>query len=148
MAHDNKTHMHLAGDRGAAVPIPPAAQPSWQVLLVGGCAQAQAALALAQQRLQVQGRTLAVQQAATVEHAHALLARTGDCALVLIDAAPALQDALALVQYIREDLGNHTVRLLWLVGAHHAMPVWECIERYDIDECVAPSQWAEPHSLF
>lgn len=148
MAHDNKTHMHLAGDRGAAVPIPPAAQPSWQVLLVGGCAQAQAALALAQQRLQVQGRTLAVQQAATAEHARTLLARTGDCALVLIDAAPELAEALALVQYIREDLGNPNVRLLWLMGPNHAAPVWECIERYDIDECVAPSQWAQPQCLF
>ncbi len=115
--------------------LPDTACSPWQVLIVDDDEDVHQATEFALRDTQVLGRPLSFLHANGTDEALAILARTPDVALILLDVVMETQDAgLQAVQRIRGELGMANVRVILRTGQPGYAPEMEAISRYDIND--------------
>ena len=86
-------------------------------------------------RFRFQGKSLEIIEARSANEARALLKQRPDIAVILLDVVMETDDAgLRLVETIRNDLKNHTTRILLRTGQAGYAPEHEVIQNYDIND--------------
>jgi CheY-like chemotaxis protein len=111
-----------------------AAVPCWQVLLVDDDVDIHAALRLSLQDMLVEGSAAVARRLFRGGGAGAA-ARNTEIALILLDVVMETSDAgLALVQHIRQEKRNRTVRIVLLTGQPGYSPQREIVMNYEIDD--------------
>lgn len=127
-------------DEGGA-PSPGAAAPPWRVLIVDDDAEVHAMTRLVMRKFTFQGRPLELLSAYSGQAALELLRDQPDIALILLDVVMETEDAgLRLVARIREELGNHAVRIVLRTGQPGQMPEHDIIHSYDINDYKAKTE--------
>jgi response regulator RpfG family c-di-GMP phosphodiesterase len=123
------------------MPQPQAAQRPWRVLVVDDDADVHAVTRLALRNLSFRGRELELFSAHSAAEGFRLLRDTADIALVLLDVVMETEDAgLVLARRIREELGNHTVRVVLRTGQPGQAPEQRVIIDYDINDYKAKTE--------
>lgn len=111
------------------------AAPPWTVMVVDDDASVHEVTRLALADFQFEGRALRFLSAFTAAQAEALLVEHRDTALVLLDVVMESDHAgLGLVSYVREVLGNRTVRIVLRTGQPGQAPERRVITDYDITD--------------
>ena len=117
----------LIDDDADAALAPVRAQPAqrpWRVLVVDDDADVHAVTRLALRNLSFRGRELELLSAHSAAEGFRMLRDSADIALVLLDVVMETEDAgLVLVRRIREELGNHTVRVVLRTGQPGQSPM-------------------------
>jgi response regulator RpfG family c-di-GMP phosphodiesterase len=109
--------------------------PGWRVLIVDDDPDIHALTELSLRDFRYDGRGLELLRADSGEAARRLLEHDNDIAAALIDVVMETDDAgLKLVNYIRNDLNNHIIRLVIRTGQPGFAPARQVIEQYDIDD--------------
>ena len=128
-------------DAEAAAPQAQAVQRPWRVLVVDDDADVHAVTRLALRNLSFRGRELELFSAHSAGEGFRLLRDTADIALVLLDVVMETEDAgLVLARRIREELGNHTVRVVLRTGQPGQAPEQRVIVDYDINDYKAKTE--------
>ncbi len=110
-------------------------QRPWRVLVVDDDADVHAVTRLALRNVSFKGRELELFSAYSGAEGFRLLRDTADIALVLLDVVMETEDAgLILARRIREELGNHTVRVVLRTGQPGQAPEQRVIIDYDIND--------------
>jgi response regulator RpfG family c-di-GMP phosphodiesterase len=126
-----------AAPQGATQPL----QRPWRVLVVDDDADVHAVTRLALRNLSFRGRELELFSAHSAAEGFRLLQGTADIALVLLDVVMETDDAgLVLARRIREELGNHTVRVVLRTGQPGQAPEQRVIIDYDINDYKAKTE--------
>lgn len=109
---------------------------SWQVLVVDDEPEVHAVTRLALRRFRFEDKPLIVHTAASAEEALAIVRQLGDdLAMALIDVVMESEHAgLDLVKAIREEIGNHLIRLVLRTGQPGYAPESEVVRDYDIND--------------
>jgi response regulator RpfG family c-di-GMP phosphodiesterase len=116
-------------------PSPSVAAVPWKVLLVDDEPEIHEVTRLVLSGFQFENRPLLILSATTAAEAKEMLAEFDDIAVILLDVVMESDQAgLHLVQYIRQDLGNHNVRIVLRTGEPGQAPEHEVITRYDIND--------------
>ena len=90
---------------------------------------------LALQRLLYNGRELSFFSAYSAHEAEGLIAAHPDIAIALLDVVMETNQAgLSLVKYVREALGNKTIRIILRTGQPGEAPEEAIIRQYDIND--------------
>ena len=106
----------IEDDEPASTAIVGADRP-WRVLVVDDDPDVHAVTRLALRNVSFKGRELELFSAHSGAEGYRLLSETADIALVLLDVVMETEDAgLVLARRIREELGNHTVRVVLRTG--------------------------------
>ena len=106
----------------------------WKLLLVDDEADIHAVLRLALQDVEVEGRRLQLLDAKSADEAKTRLTEHPDIALILLDVVMESERAgLDLVNFVRHDLGNHSIRIVLVTGQPGYAPQREVISEYAID---------------
>jgi PAS domain S-box-containing protein len=106
----------------------------WKVMLVDDEPDIHAVLRLALQDLVVEGSPLRLFDARSAEEAKTLLAAHPDMALILLDVLMETEQAgLALVRYVRRELGNRRMQIVLVTGQPGYAPLREVVMEYQID---------------
>ncbi|HJV02343.1 MAG TPA: diguanylate cyclase [Burkholderiaceae bacterium] len=113
--------------------------PNWRILVVDNDPEVHAATRLALKELQFAGRGIEILSASSAAQAHTALEAEDDIALVLLDAVMERGGA-GLLQYIRNELKNATVRIILRTGQAGQTPEAELIVSYDINDCKAKTE--------
>ena len=120
--------------RPDTVPDPATAGP-WKVLIVDDDAEVHSVTTFMIKDLEFLGRKLQFLHAYSGEEARRILAGSNDLAVVLLDVVMETEDSgLRLVHYIREELGNHAVRIVLRTGQPGKAPAARVIVEYDIND--------------
>ncbi|GGY02539.1 DUF3369 domain-containing protein [Paludibacterium paludis] len=107
----------------------------WKVLIVDDEKDVHLATRLAIKDIRFKDRGLELLNAYSAEEGYALMKEHGDIALVLLDVVMESDDAgLRLVERIRNELGNQTVRIVLRTGQPGHAPEQEVILDYDIND--------------
>ncbi|MFC0136279.1 hypothetical protein CR105_24970 [Massilia eurypsychrophila] len=115
--------------------------PPWRVLVVDDDTDVHAVTRLALRNVGFMGRELELFSAHSAAEGFALLRDTADIALVLLDVVMETEDAgLVLARRIREELGNHTVRVVLRTGQPGQAPEQRVIIDYDIHDYKAKTE--------
>jgi response regulator RpfG family c-di-GMP phosphodiesterase len=118
-----------------------AMQRPWRVLVVDDDADVHAVTRLALRNVSFKGRELELFSAYSAAEGFRLLRDTADIALVLLDVVMETEDAgLVLARRIREELGNHTVRVVLRTGQPGQAPEQRVIIDYDINDYKAKTE--------
>ena len=118
-----------------------ALQRPWRVLVVDDDADVHAVTRLALRNVSFKGRELELFSAYSGADGFRLLRDTPDIALVLLDVVMESEDAgLILARRIREELGNHTVRVVLRTGQPGQAPEQRVIIDYDINDYKAKTE--------
>jgi len=128
----------------------PSAPPSipWKVLIVDDEQDVFTATRLAIQNIQYKGRGLELLKASSAKEGFALMVAHPDTALILLDVVMETDDAgLRLVSRIRNELGNHAVRIVLRTGQPGQAPEQEVILDYDIDDYKTKTELTEQKLL-
>jgi CheY-like chemotaxis protein len=113
----------------------------WRVLVVDDDADVHAVTRLALRNVAFKGRELELFSAFSAAEGYNLLRDTADIALVLLDVVMETEDAgLVLARRIREELGNHTVRVVLRTGQPGQAPEQRVIIDYDIHDYKAKTE--------
>jgi CheY-like chemotaxis protein len=113
----------------------------WRVLVVDDDADVHAVTRLALRNVSFQGRGLELFSAYSAAEGLRLLGGTADIALVLLDVVMESEDAgLVLARRIREELGNHLVRVVLRTGQPGQAPEQRVIIDYDIHDYKAKTE--------
>ena len=116
-------------------PSPSVAVAPWKVLLVDDEPEIHEVTRLVLSGFQFENRPLLILSATTAAEARQMLAEFDDIAVILLDVVMESDQAgLHLVQYIRQELGNHNVRIVLRTGEPGQAPEHEVITRYDIND--------------
>jgi response regulator RpfG family c-di-GMP phosphodiesterase len=116
-------------------PSPTVTAPPWKVLLVDDEPEIHEVTRLVLSGFQFEGRPLLILSATTAAEAKEMLSEFDDIAVILLDVVMESDQAgLHLVQYIRQELGNHNVRIVLRTGEPGQAPEHEVITRYDIND--------------
>ena len=109
---------------------------SWQVLVVDDEPEVHAVTRLALRRFRFEDKPLIVHTAASAEEALNIVRQLGDdLAMALIDVVMESEHAgLDLVKAIREEIGNHLIRLVLRTGQPGYAPESEVVRDYDIND--------------
>ncbi|PTY38751.1 hypothetical protein BGP77_11265 [Saccharospirillum sp. MSK14-1] len=112
------------------------ASESWQVLVVDDEPEVHAVTRLALRRFRFEDKPLTVHTAASAEEALDIVRQLGDdLAMALIDVVMESEHAgLDLVKAIREEVGNHLIRLILRTGQPGYAPESEVVRDYDIND--------------
>jgi CheY-like chemotaxis protein len=133
---DDDAVTSAAGAALAAGTLPP-----WRVLVVDDDADVHAVTRLALRNVGFMGRELELFSAHSAAEGFTLLRDTADIALVLLDVVMETEDAgLVLARRIREELGNHTVRVVLRTGQPGQAPEQRVIIDYDIHDYKAKTE--------
>ncbi|MEI9983426.1 MAG: hypothetical protein WDN69_09605 [Aliidongia sp.] len=85
--------------------------------------------------MKFEGRPIRLAHAGSAEAGKKLLAATPDIACVLLDVVMESEHAgLDLARQIRDELGNHAIRIVLRTGQPGYAPPLEVIQRYDIND--------------
>ncbi|MBU0935209.1 MAG: DUF3369 domain-containing protein [Spirochaetes bacterium] len=115
----------------AAAPVSDA----WKILIVDDEAEVHHITKLVLANFQFAGRRLEFLSAYSSVDAVGYLEREHDIAVILLDVVMETDDAgLRLVKYIRNDLGNNTVRIILRTGQPGQAPESRVILEYDIND--------------
>ena len=118
-----------------------AMQRPWRVLVVDDDADVHAVTRLALRNVSFKDRELELFSAYSAAEGFRLLRDTADIALVLLDVVMETEDAgLVLARRIREELGNHTVRVVLRTGQPGQAPEQRVIIDYDINDYKAKTE--------
>jgi CheY-like chemotaxis protein len=116
-------------------------QRPWRVLVVDDDADVHAVTRLALRNVSFKGRELELFSAYSGAEGFRLLGETADIALVLLDVVMETEDAgLILARRIREELGNHAVRVVLRTGQPGQAPEQRVIIDYDINDYKAKTE--------
>ncbi|MGE0715048.1 MAG: HD domain-containing phosphohydrolase [Alphaproteobacteria bacterium] len=125
-------------------PFEPAGAPvadPWRVLLVDDEPGVHQVTRLALAGVSFKGRPVELISAYSGREARALLEAHDDFALILLDVVMESDHAgLELVRAIREEMGNHRVRIVLRTGQPGIAPEREVIESYDINDYKAKTE--------
>lgn len=111
------------------------ALPCWKILTVEDDPQYQMTLIHGLKELCVFGRRLEVLTAASAAMAVNSLKKHSDICLVFLDVVMETDDAgLKLIDFIREELENSSVRIVLLTGQPGMAPRMDAMSQYDINE--------------
>ncbi len=120
---------------------PSASAEPWRILIVDDEADVHEATRLALRDLIIEGRSLVFLDAYSAQEAYAILAQHDDLAVILLDVVMEADDAgLRLVQRIRDDLGQKTVRIILRTGQPGYAPEIDTIRAYDINDYKTKSE--------
>jgi len=122
---DNETSTEISSD----------AENHLKILVVDDDEDIHIVTRLALQGFFFQGNKLLIIEARSGTEARNLLAKHPDIALILLDVV--MEEDLAglnLVKYIRNDLKNHTVRIVLRTGQPGIAPERDVIDQYEIDD--------------
>jgi signal transduction histidine kinase len=107
----------------------------WRVLVVDDDPEVHAVTRLALNDFEFIGRRLEIISAQSASEARGLLVRNPDVALVLLDVVMETEHAgLDFARYIRDEIGNKTVRIVLRTGQPGQAPPREVVNRYEIDD--------------
>lgn len=136
----------------ATAPASPSLPP-WLVLIVDDDPSVHSVTRLALRDMIHAGRKLLFLSAYSAVEARQMLTVYPDIALILLDVVMEADDAgLRLVQTVREEMGNHDVRIILRTGQPGQAPEREVVERYDIndyrakDELTARRLWTSVYT--
>lgn len=122
----------------AAEPVPAPASPTlppWLVLVVDDDPSVHSVTRLALRDMSHAGRRLLFLSAYSAGEARQMLAVYPDIALILLDVVMEAEDSgLRFVRTVREEMGNHDVRIILRTGQPGQAPEREVVERYDIND--------------
>jgi response regulator RpfG family c-di-GMP phosphodiesterase len=131
----------IEDDEPAATGVPAGSERPWRVLIVDDDPDVHAVTRLALRNVSFKGRELELFSAHSGAEAYRLLSATPDVALVLLDVVMETEDAgLVLTRRIREELGNHTVRVVLRTGQPGQAPEQRVIIDYDINDYKAKTE--------
>jgi diguanylate cyclase (GGDEF)-like protein/PAS domain S-box-containing protein len=112
-----------------------AAAPPWPVLVVDDDPQVHVMTRVLLRDFEYQGRGFDVVSAHSAAEARAVLATRPDLPVVLLDVVMESEDAgLALVRFIREELGNHRLRIILRTGQPGEAPERQVMLDYDVND--------------
>lgn len=107
----------------------------WRVLVVDDDPDVHAVTRLALRNVSFKGRALELLSAHSGAEGFHMLSSSVDIALVLLDVVMETENAgLVLARRIREELGNHTVRVVLRTGQPGQAPEQQVIIDYDIND--------------
>ncbi|MDP3842590.1 MAG: EAL domain-containing protein [Oxalobacteraceae bacterium] len=113
----------------------------WRILVVDDDPEVHTVTRLALKNLQFAGRGVEILNAFSAAQARAVLETEDDIAIVLLDVVMEADDAgLRLVQYIRTELKNATIRIILRTGQPGQAPEEEVIVTYDINDYKAKTE--------
>ncbi|MFL6708388.1 MAG: HD domain-containing phosphohydrolase [Massilia sp.] len=131
----------LIDDDDLAAPAAHSTERPWRVLVVDDDPDVHAVTRLALRNVSFKGRELELFSAHSGAEGYRVLSETADVALVLLDVVMETEDAgLVLARRIREDLGNHTVRVVLRTGQPGQAPEQRVIIDYDINDYKAKTE--------
>lgn len=116
------------------------------MLIVDDDADIHTVSALVLDSFEFEGRRLELLHAHSGREAFDVLQAEQDIAVILLDVVMESQDAgLRLVQRIRGELGNHSVRIILRTGQPGVAPELEVIRDYDINDYKNKSELTRSH---
>ncbi len=133
----NEQTRFSAGDAPQALPNVARLSDSqtWKVMIVDDDAQVHQTTKLALKKFTFDGRSLTLLSAYSGKEAQQLIAAHPDIAFILLDVVMETNDAgLQVVQYIRQDLQNHLVRIILRTGQPGEEPEESILLNYDIND--------------
>ena len=108
---------------------------SWKILVVDDEQSIHDVTFNAFKSVVIDGRRLEILSALSADDAKLILAEHDDIALALIDVIMETPTAgLELVNYIRNDINNHLIRLVIRTGQPDEVPERDIIDQYDIND--------------
>lgn len=126
---------HAAGQPASCHSAPPAAP--WQVLVVAEGPAGLARTAQALHGLHFLGRRLQLHATTSAAEARQLLRAVPDMAVALIDLAlDTPQAGLALVDHIREVMGQRGLRIVLRTGPRCGLPARRALAEHDVNACL------------
>lgn len=135
MVHHDDTLISFADEPGVLDDASPLPDAVWHVFIVDDEPDVHAATKLALKGIHVEGRGLAFSHAHSAAQAMELLAVPNDFAVAFIDVVMESGDAgLHLVRLIRENLHNHSLRIVLRTGQPGYAPEIDTIRQYDIND--------------
>ena len=131
----------IEDDEHAAPPLNGGGERPWRVLVVDDDPDVHAVTRLALRNVSFKGRELELFSAHSGAEGYQVLSSTPDVALVLLDVVMETEDAgLVLARRIREELQNHTVRVVLRTGQPGQAPEQRVIIDYDINDYKAKTE--------
>ncbi|MBV8534358.1 MAG: response regulator, partial [Alphaproteobacteria bacterium] len=125
---------------GAEAP-PPAAEVPWTILIVDDDKEVHEITRVVLADCSFKGRPLLLRSAYSAAEAEAMLRRHPEIAVILLDMVMETEIAgLELVQKIREEFGNHRVRVILRTGQPGQAPERSIIMDYDINDYKAKTE--------
>ena len=116
-------------------PEPVAAPPPWKVLIVDDEPEVHNVTRLVLGSFSFEERPLQFLSAYTASDARETIRRHPDIAVMLLDVVMESDQAgLEVVRFVRQDLGNHFVRIVLRTGQPGQAPEHEVITNYDIND--------------
>lgn len=116
-------------------------KPAWRVLIVDDEPDVHQATELALNGVLIESRTVDFVHAYSGLEARTRLAEHDDLAVMLLDVVMETSDAgLQLVRYVREELGNHALRVILRTGQPGYAPEIDTIRTYDINDYKTKSE--------
>lgn len=116
-------------------PPPTTEKQTWRILIVDDEPDVHHATLLALKGVVVEGRYLEFVHAYSAAEARSRLGEFQDIAVVLLDVVMESDDSgLTLVSYIRQNLANHSLRIILRTGQPGYAPEIETIRSYDIND--------------
>ncbi|MFO7748830.1 MAG: DUF3369 domain-containing protein [Desulfobacteraceae bacterium] len=113
----------------------------WKILVADDEKEIHEITRIALQSYTFEERPVELHHAFSGRGARKILEQEKDIALILLDVVMERDDSgLALVRYIREELGNSVVRILLRTGQPGKAPEQEVIARYDINDYKAKTE--------
>jgi serine phosphatase RsbU (regulator of sigma subunit) len=114
---------------------PAQTQSAWSVLIVDDEPAIHDVTTMVLGGVRFRGRRLSFISAHNSAEARQLLASHDDIAVILLDVVMETEDAgLRLVRYIRDELGNHLVRIILRTGQAGQAPERQVVLEYDIND--------------
>jgi response regulator RpfG family c-di-GMP phosphodiesterase len=107
----------------------------WKILVVDDDQSIHDVTNMVLRYFKVDGRPLQMMSAYSADEAKKMLQEHQDIAIAILDVVMEEDEAgLKLAHYIREELGNHFVRIVLRTGQPGQAPEAQVIERYDIND--------------
>lgn len=108
---------------------------TWKVMIVDDDSEVHQTTKLALKKFTFEGRSLTILSASSGAEAKQLIAAHPDTAFILLDVVMENNNAgLQVVQYIRQDLQNHLVRIILRTGQPGEEPEESILLNYDIND--------------
>ncbi len=128
----NNDALQLARDEPVASPR---RNRPWKLLVVDDEEEVHAVTRLAMTGFEFASRPLEIISAYSGAEANRIMAEQDDIAMILLDVVMETDQAgLDVVKYIREELGNHFVRIILRTGQPGQAPEFKVITEYDIND--------------
>jgi signal transduction histidine kinase len=137
MAGSRKLALKPRGDRSA----PTSSAPPWPILIVDDDEQVHQMTQVILRDLSYLGRPFRCIEATSAAEAAAILDLQPEIPVVLLDVVMETPDAgLRLVRHIREELGNHRIRIILRTGQPGDAPERDVVLGYDINDYKSKSE--------